>query len=249
MNPENLDYKKSFILFQNERRKKKMAEVKQTEGWSKLSQRQQKLIEISLFAQDRYKRSKILNSEGYKKSMEYIGKYYCHAAVHALENNFLFQSDYLKNNEWLKIRTKDFFETNYQEVDDDDKSVEVILKHDFPCVVHIAFFDEWIREKEYKLKTINASQIENIFLKNKNKVEVPIGPMNYINSCWDSVMWHSLLVVGKNKNSDDLVIWHKIGYNKNFEIDNWKNVYKKYSDCFPNKRVAIGIRPLGNREM
>lgn len=249
MNPENIDYKKFFIILQNEKRKKKNDEVRQSEGWSKLSQRQQKLIEISLFVQDRYERNDTFNIGGYEKSAEYIEKYYCHAAIHALENNFLFQFDYLERNEWLKIRTKDFFETKYQEVDSYEKSVEVILKHDFPCVVHIGSFDEWIREEKYNLKTINTSQIENIFLKNKNKVKVPIGPMSYIDSCWDDIMWHSLLVLGKDKHGDNLVIWDKIGYSKDFEISNWQAVYEKYSDRFRHKRMAIGVRPLGNREI
>ena len=60
------------------------------------------------------------------------------------------------------------------------------------------------------------------------------------------------MVLGKNKKDDSLVIWHKIGCgcDCNFEINDWQSVYEGHVNHFRDIRMmAIGVRPLGNREM
>lgn len=224
MNREKMNYQKSFVVRQNEMRQEILKSAKDTEAWSKLSQKQQKLIEIFLFIQNRANRNKVLNSGKYEKSVEYMDCYNCHKSIYALENNSLFQADYIEKIYWSKIRTVDFFETQYKKVNSYEESEKIILKHGFPCVVHIASFD-------------NGFDCESINYKN--------APNNF-------TIWHSLLVLGKNKKDDSLVIWHKIGCgcDCNFEINDWQSVYEGHVNHFRDIRMmAIGVRPLGNREM
>ena len=111
MNRENMNYQKSFVVRQNEMRQEILKSAKDTEAWSKLSQKQQKLIEIFLFIQNRANRNKVLNSGKYEKSVEYMDCYNCHKSIYALENNSLFQADYIEKIYWSKIRTVDFLES------------------------------------------------------------------------------------------------------------------------------------------
>jgi hypothetical protein len=234
MNAEKIVGQKSFINKEIRERKKFLAKAQETEGWSKLSEKQQKMLEISLFVQDRDNRR---DRSKYLQSHEYVQKYYCHGAIYALENNFLFRPKDLKKEEETKIRTKDFYQTKYVNINYYEKSKKEILKHDFPCVLHLAIFDPLIK-RYFNLEMMNDKKEDK---ENKN-----------INGYWDSVIKHSLLVLGESKDKKEIVIWNKVGYCFDFEINNWRNTYYDYLNINSqtNKgEMAIGIRPLKNKEV
>ena len=105
--------------------------LRATEGWLKLSPRQQKIIEHSLYGQARAERT---DARQYKDSQNRTAEWYCHAAIWSLEHE---HSLTVERPELDDIE-EPFYDGDYFKADSFDSLRDAIIKAGFPLVVHVA---------------------------------------------------------------------------------------------------------------
>ncbi|MBD3245247.1 MAG: hypothetical protein GF335_04620 [Candidatus Moranbacteria bacterium] len=104
-----------------QQRYEKIADLEATEGFHRLSNRQQKMIKLSLYMQERFERLPYLDNSFYAC--------YCHKAVDAIETEKIEEGD---------VFPEDFYEASYKKISSLDDAENHILSIEFPVVVHIA---------------------------------------------------------------------------------------------------------------
>ncbi len=120
-----------LLVLAQEKLKVDMEVLRATEGWSRLSLRQQKIIEHSLYVQTRVERP---SAEQYTDSQDREAEWYCHAAIWSLEHE---QALTVEAPELDDIE-ESFYEGDYFKADSLDSLRDAIMKAGFPLVVHIA---------------------------------------------------------------------------------------------------------------
>ena len=128
--PQTQDSRHLLALSQ-EKLKDDMKVLRATEGWSKLSPRQQKIIEHSLYVQTRAERT---DTQLYKDSQTRTAEWYCHAAIWGLEH----EHSLTVEPPALDTIEEPFYDGDYFKVDSFDSLRDAITKAGFPLVVHIA---------------------------------------------------------------------------------------------------------------
>jgi hypothetical protein len=117
-----------------------MRAFEQTEGWKKLSQTQQRLLQQSLYFQSRSERAvesvtdETKPENDYTTSSKRIENWYCHAAVWSIEN----EQPFALESPMLDIIPDDFFDGDYFLPTTQEEIRNKILQVGFPTVVHIA---------------------------------------------------------------------------------------------------------------
>ncbi len=120
-----------LVAFSKEKLKADIDALRFTEGWSKLSPRQQKIIEHSLYAQTRAER---LDAQHYTESKERTAEWYCHAAIWSLEH----EHSLTVEPPILDSIEEPFYDGEYFKADSFDSLRDAMMKAGFPSVVHIA---------------------------------------------------------------------------------------------------------------
>lgn len=122
---------RSLLALAQEKLKADMETLRTTEGWPKLSPRQQKIIEHSLYAQTRAERT---DAQGYTDSQDRTAEWYCHAAIWSLEHE---HSLTVEAPEFDDIE-EPFYDGDYSKPNSFDSLRDAIIKAGFPLVVHVA---------------------------------------------------------------------------------------------------------------
>ncbi len=120
-----------LLSLEQEKLKADMEILTATEGWSRLSIRQQKIIEHSLYVQARAERTE---AQRYEDSQNRSAEWYCHAAIWSLEHEHSLTTEAPE----LDHIEESFYEGDYFIPDSLDSLREAIVKVGFPLVVHIA---------------------------------------------------------------------------------------------------------------
>lgn len=128
--PQTPDPRRQLVLSQ-EKLKGDLEILRATQGWSRLSPRQQKIIEHSLYIQTRAERT---DAQGYTDSQDRTVEWYCHAAIWSLEHE---QSLTVEAPKFDTIE-ESFYEGDYFKVDSLHSLRGAIIKAGFPLVVHVA---------------------------------------------------------------------------------------------------------------
>lgn len=108
-----------------------MEALRVTEGWARLSPRQQKIIEHSLYGQTRAERT---DATRHADSQDRTAEWYCHAAIWSLEHE---RSLTVEAPEIDTIE-ESFYDGEYFKTDSFDSLRDAIIKKGFPLVVHVA---------------------------------------------------------------------------------------------------------------
>ena len=120
-----------LLALSQEKLKGDMEVLKMTEGWSRMSPRQQKIIEHSLYIQTRAERT---DAQGYTDSQDRTAEWYCHAAIWSLEHEHSLTVEAPQ----LDDVEEPFYEGDYFKADSFDSLRDAIIKAGFPLVVHVA---------------------------------------------------------------------------------------------------------------
>ncbi|OGG50304.1 hypothetical protein A2763_01415 [Candidatus Kaiserbacteria bacterium RIFCSPHIGHO2_01_FULL_54_36] len=128
--PQTPDSRRLLALSQ-EKLQGDIEALRATEGWTRLSPRQQKLIEHSLYLQTRAERP---DAEQYPESKERTAEWYCHAAIWSLEHEHSLTVDAPE----LDTIEEPFYDGEYLKANSFDALRDALTKAGFPQVVHIA---------------------------------------------------------------------------------------------------------------
>lgn len=234
MNRENMNYQKSLIVDEIKKRNAKLDEAKKTEGWLNLSKKQQKIIELSLFIQDRSKREQYL-PEKYRESYIFAEEYCCHFAIYSLENNILFKPDILRSKKFLpEIKKKKNFQAEYNIYPNISSINKAMEKTGYPCI----------------MRFVGPSM--STFFDTKNELLEFLNRDNDLDSLWwkyPAVVTHSLLVLGRNKRKT--ITWSKEGFKRGnpFKIDILENDCREHTHINVDKRFfVLGLKKIENKK-
>lgn len=195
------------------------------EGFSKLSERQQRLIRLSLYVQQRAVRFKEgtrmspntkrflgveieevkrLHEEDSKLisnrlSREQVANWYCHLSAYVLETENIDVSG-------LKLIPDDFFDAEYFDVSQYDEVESRVLDVGFPCVVHIGNPD-----------------------------------IDYYANVEDRMV-HTCVALGKD-DQGQIIVWEKMNYGLPYRTTTLSDVFNSYTKL-KTVRYKWGIRPL-----
>lgn len=128
--PQTPDSRRLLALSQ-EKLKDDIEALRAAEGWSRLSPRQQKIIEHSLYVQTRAERT---DARQYTDSQDRSAEWYCHAAIWSLEHGHSLTVAAPE----LDTIEESFYDGDYFKADSFDSLRDAIIKAGFPLVVHIA---------------------------------------------------------------------------------------------------------------
>lgn len=139
-----------------------------TEGFSCLTEKQQRIIKQSLYLQTRAERGRKEWQPGetrkYKNTEDYVDNRNCHSAVFCLET------------ENVQALSKDaktdpgFFEAKYHPVKNIDELKKQIEKFGFPCALHVSFPND--RFKVHSSFVLGHDKKNNIVLWEKKSYDV-----------------------------------------------------------------------------
>lgn len=197
-----------------------MSVLRQTEGWSKLTERQQQIIKVSLYIQQRAERGTdwaskqaIVSPETHATNVVTIKhkgdlrltredgstvgvekRKYEQSQNRIVDWNCHAAVASLEgwdlSDDMPSKIDNDFFKAEYQEANNKEELENQISNFDFPCVVHV-----------------------NLEPNNQDKY----------------VARHSFLVLGRD-NEDTLVVWDKQGYRYPYRVTTLDKVYQEYKD-------------------
>ncbi|MFA6274175.1 MAG: hypothetical protein WC662_03365 [Candidatus Paceibacterota bacterium] len=137
---ENIETE-NLISEEQKKLQRDMEVVMFTEGFSRLTKKQQQIIKQSLYLQIRATRKDDNGPHGYRydpkyqNSRDYVAEMNCHAAILSLEKEQSLKS--FSQAEIKENLDNDFFIADYIYVDKINKLKEKAEKFGFPCVVHI----------------------------------------------------------------------------------------------------------------
>lgn len=184
-NMEKFSYQSQSLEKEKEKLRSDLAVLEATEGYSKLTPRQQQIIRVSLCIQARAERDMHPNHKNdpwyydwfkaekflprYKKSLEHIQKWYCHASVAALETGDLSPSR-------PPNCPKEFFDAAYFEIHQESELKKVLEFFDYPSVVHIGCElgkERGEMTKQHTFLALGPNQKGDIIIWEKTKVRLP----------------------------------------------------------------------------
>lgn len=197
---EKFSHKNEALAVEMERIKRDLAILEATEGFARLTPRQQQIIRTSLFLQARAERDMHPNHKNdpwyydwfkrsshvpeYQESLSHVKHWYCHAAIASLESGQL-------SGDIPPEHPDSFFNAAYFVIHDIQELKQAISFFDFPTVVHV------------------NSDSDNL-----------IGEVS---------QYHSFLVLGYDQEKN-IVVWEKEGFSYPYRITTLKQVYVEYNN-------------------
>lgn len=197
---EKLIYRSQALASEKEKLRRDFALLQSTEGYSKLTPRQQEIIRVSLLLQARADRTLEVSkpkswplrlfcqdSEVFFQNPEcqdHIESWYCHAAIASLESGQL-------SGDFPPKHPDSFFNAAYFEIHNIQEIKKAILFFGFPSVVHI------------------NSEPENL--------------------TGEDSQYHSFLALGYDQ-AKNIVVWEKEGFCYPYRITTLKQVYGEYKN-------------------
>lgn len=196
---ENKESRDLSFEAEREKYRRDLASLEQTEGFGKLTPRQQQIIRVSLYLQARAERDmhpehkndpwyydwfKSISEfkPGYQECLHHIQEWYCHAAIASLESGSL-------QGMHPQPHPKKFFDAEYFEFKCEYDLERMINYFGFPTVVHI-----------------NSK------------------PANFVG---EESQYHSFLALGYGP-TKSILVWEKNGFNFPYRVVNLEEVYEEY---------------------
>lgn len=176
----------SLISKEQENIQKDMEMAMTTEGFSRLTEKQQHIIKLSLYMQARagreIERWKLGNDRTYISSYDYVSERNCHSAIFSLE-----KENMRELSEDAKADTN-FFKAEYNTVATIDELKRRIEEFGFPCVLHIGrSSSDDAQAKEHSSLVLGHDNAGNIVLWEKESYEA-IHPyqITHLNNIYDT---------------------------------------------------------------